>query len=42
MRDTVGEQLCKQGLFGWPGFMLAALIDTEAITHGAGMSRMYS
>lgn len=29
-------------LFGWPCFTLAAATDTEAITHGAGTSRMYS
>lgn len=38
----VGGQQCKQGLFGWPCFMLAVVIDTKAITHGAGMFRMYS
>lgn len=29
-------------LFGWPCFTLAAALDTEAISHGAGTSRMYS
>lgn len=38
----VGGGNVSSGLFGWPCFMLAVVIDTKAITHDSGMSRMYS
>jgi len=40
--DWLGGGGGSEGLLGQPCFMLAVVMDTNAITHGAGMSRMYS